>query len=464
MLNSWDAFDTLITRFSLAPEDVFHRIDRDAQGLDFRKRRLAAQAALDRIGRPYVLHDIYHRMVADGLPPDQAAGLIAYELECERDVLFPIRAVVERVQPGDLVISDMYWPDDVLTNMLRDICGLHDLRPVLRSNWGKATGTIWPEIQRHMIIRRHHGDNLHSDVERPKALGIPVEHITLAGLTAWEEGLAKSGQGLLALVQREARLRAVPHQATPVHDHLAGAYLTLLYAAASWLMQGLPPGTPVAFLRRDTDDLARVFQTLFPFVPTQSLDLSRMFVVAAGFDSDLAGQLKPGSVLVDMLATGRSALAFASRNRQKVKGFATIIHLDGLLTQDEVPWMQQEVNAGRMMWAIKQSELRAHHYPLECLLQTPHPQAVSLGYEAQSGGVVRSYGAMDLTPPEAALIIDKQVLLSAFANAIRSRRLEGCDVATAERLMRMSLDRILAETRLNEWFPSFVERERTGAV
>ena len=97
-------------------------------------------------------------------------------------------------------------------------------------------------------------------------------------------------------------------------------------------------------------------------------------------------------------------------------------------------------------------------------MQTPHPQAVSLGYEAQSGGVVRSYGAMDLTPPEAALIIDKQVLLSAFANAIRSRRLEGCDVATAERLMRMSLDRILAETRLNEWFPSFVERERTGAV
>lgn len=108
MVNSWDVFDTLITRFHLDPTDIFRLIDQRAPGSEFFERRRQAQADLDRIGRPYVVVDIYRQMVSAGMERALAMNLLAQELSVERWALFPIRAVIEMVQQGDLIVGHVF--------------------------------------------------------------------------------------------------------------------------------------------------------------------------------------------------------------------------------------------------------------------------------------------------------------------------------------------------------------------
>src|ERR1700757_3208768 len=100
LVNSWDVFDTLLTRFIPEPAYVFEAIERKYEG--FRNVRLGAQAALDKIGKPYVIHDIYAKMVEAGLDAGQARLLLREELSIERALMFPIAKAVAQVAPNDL--------------------------------------------------------------------------------------------------------------------------------------------------------------------------------------------------------------------------------------------------------------------------------------------------------------------------------------------------------------------------
>jgi predicted HAD superfamily hydrolase len=186
MVNSWDVFDTLVSRFFVDPIDALRLVEQRAQEPDFVKRRLQAQADLDRVGAPYVVYDIYRRMIANGMEKTRALSLLSLELAIERELLFPIRAIVEMVEPGDIILSDMYLPDDFIFDVVRDLCGLDELRPIVRSNWGKASGTIWPEVMAHYTIRTHFGDNSRSDIENPSKYGIETSYVGNATPTAWE--------------------------------------------------------------------------------------------------------------------------------------------------------------------------------------------------------------------------------------------------------------------------------------
>jgi len=110
IVTSWDVFDTLVARFTPDQHAVFQLVESQRNAPGFAMRRTDAQAALDRLGQPYALHDIYRRMVADGLADADARLLLRQEVETERGLVFPIRRNVARVEPRDLIISDMYTP------------------------------------------------------------------------------------------------------------------------------------------------------------------------------------------------------------------------------------------------------------------------------------------------------------------------------------------------------------------
>jgi hypothetical protein len=473
IVHSWDVFGTLLTRFVLDPIDVFRSLDAEQTDAGFLQRRLDAQAALDRLGAPYTLHDIYRQMAAMGLPradlpdldlPDlDLPDLLARELATERALLFPIRRNVERVAEGDIAVTDMYLPDDVISDLLRDLCGLAQIRPVVRSNWGKASGTIWPELLRHYVIRCHFGDNPHADLEVPGRYGIDAVLVHDAGFSAWEQMVGEMGMQHLALLLREARLRGVPADGEAFHALVAGPYLTLLFAFAAVLGGTFEADTTYTFLRRDCDDLARVFAAMFPARETRSLDLTRQMVHAGTFDDVLLRQIAPGTLMVDMVASGRSALTFFERHDLPVRGFATLLHLDGVLSEQEAAHQRASAESGRLICALSQSELHGNPWALECMLQTLCPPVVALGHDALSGGVVRSYGRNDMTAGEAALIRGKLELVAEFTACLRRRTPGPCDVATALRLVRKAVEAIAQDERVLPAFPSFVIRERTGA-
>jgi hypothetical protein len=460
MVNSWDVFDTLISRFFVDPIDALRLVGQRAEEPEFLKLRLQGQADLDRVGKPYVIHDIYRQMIANGMEKTRALALLSLELAVEQEVLFPIRAIVEMVEPGDVIISDMYLPEDIIFDLVRDLCGLDDLRPIVRSNWGKASGTIWPEVMGHYAIRTHFGDNPRSDIENPRKYGIETSLVDNARPTSWELTVTNLGLPQLALLLREARLRGVTNEAGPVQSVIAGPYLTLLYAFSVWLLHSFGPDRPFVFLRRDADDLARVFSTIYPFVETTTLDLSRDIIAAKSFDGALMSRIKADSVLVDPLASGRTVSHFLTRNGNMSASLATLVHLDTVIIPSEAGHIGAMVESGRLRFVTRRSELPNHHFILECLLQTPWPPVTSLSYDERSGGFVRSFGLDDLTLGERRLIRSKLRIVSEFTGAMRRRSAGACNAEQALALIKASVAAICAEGQLVGAFPSFMIRER----
>jgi hypothetical protein len=61
------------------------------------------------------------------------------EIELEFENAIPIRTNLERVEHGDLLITDMYMPGTDILRMLRGV-GLDKQVTIFRSNRGKSSG------------------------------------------------------------------------------------------------------------------------------------------------------------------------------------------------------------------------------------------------------------------------------------------------------------------------------------
>ncbi len=452
LVNSWDVFDTLLTRFVVDPLQVFALIDRRHPGVDFMQRRRQAQAALDEIGKPYVIHDIYGQMVQAGLAPENAKLLLAEELATERACMLPVRSAVEQVTPEDLLISDMYLPGEIIAALLAEICDLRAALPVIRSNWGKSTGTIWPKILEQYVIRTHYGDNAHADEAVPRRFGIKTVLLRDIDLTGWEKKLAQMGLGQLALIQRETRLRSLRMGAGIYEKLAAGPYLGLLTGYAGYLAGKSGQRGSFGFLSRDCDDLGRVFRALFPTIRSFDIDLSRRLMRDMGNDAKFSAVLPEDCVLVDGISTGRSVAALLARIGRPGQIFNTLLFLDHLLTEEVI-------SATAAQSVFRSSDFGSRHYPLEFLLQSPHPPVSGLALDAASGGVVKTFGRAELSVAESRLIEGKGETVTNFVRTIRLRGLPTLTAAQNRVLMQAGLEAILGADLQADTFPSFIARE-----
>jgi hypothetical protein len=451
IVNSWDVFDTLLTRFVPEPMQVFDLIEKRAPG--FKALRLGAQMALDKLGKPYVIYDIYAKMRELGLESAMSRALLREELAVERSLMLPIRRAVRQVAPSDLIISDMYLSGEIIQALLAEVCGLHGQYPIVRSNWGKHSGTIWPKLLERYVIRTHYGDNPAADGEIPRAFGIDTGLCRDIDPTPWEAGLREAGLIQLSLLQREARLRTLPEPAGPFETLACGPYLTLLAALAARLVEEFGEDAHFVFLSRDGDDFGAVFRALFPAVSCANADVSRRLARDAEMGPVFAEILKPGCVLVDGVSTGRSLRALLERIGTQDRRFAVLLFLDTLLSAED-----QAAFTGTALF--RASEFGGHHHALELLLQSPYPPVMGLGFDAASGGLVRRFGHAELAGDEAARIGTKTELVSAFCRAILLRGLTPLTSAQTGLLLKSSLAAILGSGLPPALFPSFIAREK----
>jgi len=398
-----------------------------------------------------VIYAIYEKMVEAGLDAAQARPLLREELETERGLMFPIRKAVAQVAPTDLIVSDMYLSGEIISSLLAEVCGLHTLGPIVRSNWGKHTGTIWPEILKHYVIRTHYGDNPTADGAVPQKFGIATVLLRDIDPTPWESLLLNSRYAHLARLQREARLRCLEEH--DVFTQLLGPYLTLLAAFAARLVHEYGEGACFAFLSRDCDDLAAVFRAMYPAVTTCNVDVSRRLARNPAMDGVFQEILPENCVLVDGVSTGRSVRAMLERIGDSGRVFATLLFLDTLLQPEAVKAYQ-----GRAFF--KASDFPRNHYALELLLQSSYPPVTGLEYDAASGGIIRSFGAVELLPEEARRIAAKADMVTAFCRAVKTRGAPSLHADQADALLKGSLDAILGAHLPPELFPSFHVREK----
>lgn len=204
-VRSFDLFDTLVARRCIHPRAIFESMEARLGLPGFAVQRLSAEASVS-FG-DYTLRDIHAALLARW--PEAAARLAGaerMEIGLELENLFPIAEHVAEVRPGDIVVSDMYLPEEVIEAIVRSVAGLKEVS-VFVSPHGKRRGTVWPALQERFEITEHLGDNAETDIRSPAAFGIPARHTAVSAPTRLEAEVASLGLPRLAEGMREARLR-----------------------------------------------------------------------------------------------------------------------------------------------------------------------------------------------------------------------------------------------------------------
>lgn len=171
MLKTWDIFDTLIARRCIHPHAVFQIIEQVTGLNGFAQARILAEGVAAQRVQNYKLDDIYAEFnQISGLNEDACNILKNIECETEIEQAIPITENILQVKAGDVLISDMYLPEEILRKMLLK-CGLIVPVEIVVTSGGKSSGRIWRQLAEQNQFVFHIGDNETSDIKNPRDVG-----------------------------------------------------------------------------------------------------------------------------------------------------------------------------------------------------------------------------------------------------------------------------------------------------
>lgn len=197
---SFDIFDTCFVRACGSPLNVFDLLaykilgndSEDSHRMDFaliringeKKARLASQK------EEVCLDEIYSYCSFAGLTSMPNEQILQAEIETEMEQLVPVYSIQKKVEElhkngySVYYISDMYLPQNVLSNLLKKHGFWKESDKLyVSSEYGitKHSGNLYRYIaaQNHIPYRKwhHYGDNKQSDYKAPKRLGIKANLI-----------------------------------------------------------------------------------------------------------------------------------------------------------------------------------------------------------------------------------------------------------------------------------------------
>lgn len=224
-LYSFDIFDTLFTRQCIYPSSVFDCVKRKMENSDlgynayfvrkFTQIRRWCESNVREFYKKSVLirkddkleiqlSEIYEHMATIyPLTEEQKAQLIAWECEEEIRSVVPLTKNIEvlktRLAEGNdvVLISDMYLPKEVITQMLAKADPLLATLPLFLSSdrgYQKTTRKLFLEVydslDYHYSEWIHTGDSKFADDTQPSRLGIHTQPITLPEMNEYETELA----------------------------------------------------------------------------------------------------------------------------------------------------------------------------------------------------------------------------------------------------------------------------------
>lgn len=205
VVRSFDLFDTLIARRCKEPFTVFEIVESRSGFRGFAEARKKAEQRAQ-LNSEYTIDTIYGELRALlDLSQDDANRLKSIEIAVEIEEAVPIAKNIRLVRDGDIVVSDMYLPADVLRKMLGK-AGVRKNVEIFVSARGKRTGAIWKRIRRRYHVASHLGDNVYSDFRSATRRMIPARITKVSRFSDAERMLAQMGLEALALVARQARL------------------------------------------------------------------------------------------------------------------------------------------------------------------------------------------------------------------------------------------------------------------
>lgn len=314
MTTSWDCFDTLVTRRRFNPLSVFDAMGEELGLSSFTQRRKAAESRA-----PWTLQSIYEELAKDyGWNDGEREWFMQAEVQAEMKHCCPIVENINKVEDGDLIVSDMYLPADVIEGILRKNGLTKDIK-VFVSTGGKSSGSIWSTLPK---IDLHIGDNYHSDVVSANNAGIKAKHYTGVHFSSWEEEIG----GDLAMLMRLVRL-ACPYEDGSLlkamwHEQSSLNIPALVLAALEL------PKENVTFVHRDCVHLQPIYEALHG-TRASTFHCSRIALKKAGeawlqYVQDNAY----GKLIVDLQGTGGSIISYWQGHFQEMP---SLCYLTGTL-------------------------------------------------------------------------------------------------------------------------------------
>lgn len=295
---SFDIFDTVLTRSALTPSEVFYVCGIRATQFGwlsispkmFQIERVNARNRSCKFieGGENNLDEIYDEL-ADALeiPQETISKLKNLELEVERELLIPVPKAYQMIaearqsHPYVLFLSDMYLPDEFLIERLKQ----HGFwqegdRLYVSSHWrkSKGKGDLFLQVLQDFSLQpqdlTHIGNSWHSDVAKPRSLGINSIHFKDANPNRYEAILQKyadTTNGITsswAAISRYTRLTEVAetNKEAIIRDVAASVAAPILTAYVIWILQRARAKqlARIYFLARDGEILLQIAQEIAP--------------------------------------------------------------------------------------------------------------------------------------------------------------------------------------------------------
>lgn len=253
MVNSFDIFDTLIGRKCFLPYVIFEEVEKISFFHNFKKIRTLAEQQVF----PPTFDTIYEQF--QQIANCNVDKLKALEFERELANVFPIRKNIDKVEDGDILVSDTYFNIAQLTELLTSV-GFTKKVKIFNSYDGKHNGWIWPEIQKKHKINIHTGDD---DISPGKFL---IKTNPFDAKMGMLEQKINTHHAELARIMRCLRLMNPYYGNKGFYwDYQAQINFPLL-VAASYVLNKICKNRykKILFATRDCNHWQRVYQKLFP--------------------------------------------------------------------------------------------------------------------------------------------------------------------------------------------------------
>lgn len=167
-VNSWDLWDTLISRCVVEPTIIFEIMEVLSEKIEFKKKRIEAEKK-SRVG----LNETNLDRIYDFLEysNQELQYLKALEIELEKKLAVPIVENISKFKESDIVISDMYLPKNVLLDIVEELSiPLQSFNFFLSNeiNLNKKDGKLFQYVSEKLDIIQHTGDHRVSDIKQAK--------------------------------------------------------------------------------------------------------------------------------------------------------------------------------------------------------------------------------------------------------------------------------------------------------
>ena len=296
---SFDIFDTLLLRPYIDPQEVWQVLEEQEHCRGFAKaRKKADMKSYERATKEYRETTIEE---AYALMPSKYLYMMEKEMSFERQVLTGNPEMLERWNMlgaqgyKRIIISDMYLPQDFIESVLKEngIDGWDAFYLSRTHNARKTTGELFKIMLKEQGVKpeeiTHTGDNIHSDVEVPQALGIHTVHYNkivdiYIKICPFARHLDQRLAGILALGYHNYTQTHKDKEKGFTYWHRFGYNIggVLGYIYVSWLVNKAKQlgYNKLLFVARDGYVWKRICEALYPEIETDYIYAPRITSIA----------------------------------------------------------------------------------------------------------------------------------------------------------------------------------------